>query len=1091
MRALSSPSGKGVEERRRTNAGKERRREAETATRKAMKGKVALKLVSWNVNSFAQREVDVETLFAHEKPDVFFVCETFQTRYKSGIIPPLAFVGSIISMPDHSSRRGCRASMAIAFLTKRKGLLRRVSAHEGRSWQMLEVSNAKIRFVGLYASPSASKQEWLDINSTLKRLRAKQGRMIVCGDLNASHPSWSPSGKTRGGNALQTMIKPLQQRAPRATADEIGKRLPSCRGRQQRRALFVLRAPRGVTHPFPAMDGSMSGSTIDLMLIAGWKGKLPPTPTILTSPAACASDHLPIAMTISIRQEQRGRAKEVFLPTPHRRNEETMKAAALLYQTKLPRLAAKLRACGSKIAFDAHVHELQATIRKPWMLKVKPRPQRHTAGWSATADRVAKWRSKIVRRALSEKGTAEDWKVKRRLDREIKRLVRAKAHLRRQTTIDSLRKDASALSLADVAARIKKIQDATNDASRIGEELNPRDFTKFFADKPAPTHMVALRKYTLPAEMEEIYRQAIRRAKKGKAAGPDGVPMELLQICPAAFAELMFELFAAGARLKCVMEDWDVSILVPIYKKKGLIAVPANNRPLRLVLILRKIFEMGTTVRMVRECPDELEQYGFNEKSMALTPVAMVVSAASMSYVMTILLDLIKAYDLVQRDQVMAIVDEEHSFDTAGMVASLLQPSTVTTMGDDTKLQRIVNVGLTQGGPASPALYNKTANVLIRRVLHALRIVDDVGCPAPVKAFADDIAFQLASDVAAAIALRAATSWASDMLMRFNLDRGKSVELIDDGKQQNVCRTLGGDALRGSQSDKYLGVGLPARGARIETVESRVDGASATLATLKLSKALVRGMDMRKATEMHAAFHKSKWTYGCFLTPMSTRLRRKIDGLDAGFISATLTAVTLKSSRNTLKCARALLRMDSPELVRKIMANQFVAQINRTSQDECLPRHVRQRAIAAKQELPKVPLLQRLVPNLEKPWEPADIQAEREMEWERAFEGRKRRPPTPGRGEDKLPWGLRLLPPWTRALVARYFFATFPIIEKKAMVHGKKKYLAAEKTPAEVKALRTLRMLHVQWSGERDDLDEVRYALEVLRGRGSRGRYEQ
>ena len=86
-------------------------------------------------------------------------------------------------------------------------------------------------------------------------------------------------------------------------------------------------------------------------------------------------------------------------------------------------------------------------------------------------------------------------------------------------------------------------------------------------------------------------------------------------------------------------------------------------------------------------------------------------------------------------------------------------------------------------------------------------------------------------------------------------------------------------------------------------------------------------------------------------------------------------------------------------------------------------------------------------------------------------------PPPPGRGKEKLPWGLRLLPPWTRALVARYFFATFPIIEKEEKVDEKKKYLAPEKTPAEVKALSSLRMLHVEWSGERDDLDEVRYAL--------------
>lgn len=120
---------------------------------------------------------------------------------------------------------------------------------------------------------------------------------------------------------------------------------------------------------------------------------------------------------------------------------------------------------------------------------------------------------------------------------------------------------------------------------------------------------------------------------------------------------------------------------------------------------------------------------------MTLTIMAMVKSAASLLYTMTILLDFIKAYDLVQRDQVMTIVDEENNVEMAGMVASLLKPSTVTKMGDETKISKVINLRLTQGGPESPALYNKTKNILIRRVLHALKIAEDDGCLAPLKAF--------------------------------------------------------------------------------------------------------------------------------------------------------------------------------------------------------------------------------------------------------------------------------------------------------------------------------------------------------------------
>lgn len=93
---------------------------------------------------------------------------------------------------------------------------------------------------------------------------------------------------------------------------------------------------------------------------------------------------------------------------------------------------------------------------------------------------------------------------KRSLNREIKRFLGAKAHLRRLITVEDLLKDSRSFFLSEVAARNKKIHDATDGASRLGDELKPRNFTEFFADKPDPQSLVALRKYTLPVEIKTI-----------------------------------------------------------------------------------------------------------------------------------------------------------------------------------------------------------------------------------------------------------------------------------------------------------------------------------------------------------------------------------------------------------------------------------------------------------------------------------------------------------------------------------------------------------------------------------------------------------
>lgn len=236
--------------------------------------------------------------------------------------------------------------------------------------------------------------------------------------------------------------------------------------------------------------------------------------------------------------------------------------------------------------------------------------------------------------------------------------------------------------------------------------------------------------------------------------------MELFQISSAAFSEILYELIAIGERMKCIMKHWEVSIFIPIYKKNELILVPANNRPLRLIFILRKIFGIETMVKIVKSCPDELEQYGFNYKLMALKSVAMALSNN--------LAALCDKY-FARCHQSLRTGSERSGHGHSRQEAqirdckndlTLLQPSTVTTMGEETEMSEVVNVGLTHGDPASPALDNKTKNILIRRVLHALKIVDDENFLVPPKAFANEIYLQLASDVAAKLQCeRRAAGW--------------------------------------------------------------------------------------------------------------------------------------------------------------------------------------------------------------------------------------------------------------------------------------------------------------------------------------------
>lgn len=253
-----------------------------------------------------------------------------------------------------------------------------------------------------------------------------------------------------------------------------------------------------------------------------------------------------------------------------------------------------------------------------------------------------------------------------------------------------------------------------------------------YVDKQKLGEAVPLRMFLLDPQMEVRMELAIRKAKSGKAPGPDGVAMELFKIYPGTFANVLYELFAACARLVCVVAGWDESILIPLYKK-GLMELVKNYWPLRLILVLRTIFEMAADAAFVSESCDEPQQFGFQARTSAIAPALIVEEGMKRPGVISSALDLTQAYDFVNRPGLMKLTEAAHTEQNCGMIAMLVQPATVWTQGDETKTRRIRDIGVTQGGPASPRLYNLAGNELIRMMMEAVRDHLRQGDPSPVK----------------------------------------------------------------------------------------------------------------------------------------------------------------------------------------------------------------------------------------------------------------------------------------------------------------------------------------------------------------------
>lgn len=64
-------------------------------------------------------------------------------------------------------------------------------------------------------------------------------------------------------------------------------------------------------------------------------------------------------------------------------------------------------------------------------------------------------------------------------------------------------------------------------------------------------------------------KQALKQMKNGKAAGDDGLQVEILKMGGPEIVEWMVRLFDTAFREEKVLEDWQQAVICPIYKSKG------------------------------------------------------------------------------------------------------------------------------------------------------------------------------------------------------------------------------------------------------------------------------------------------------------------------------------------------------------------------------------------------------------------------------------------------------------------------------------------------------------------------------------------
>jgi len=383
-----------------------------------------------------------------------------------------------------------------------------------------------------------------------------------------------------------------------------------------------------------------------------------------------------------------------------------------------------------------------------------------------------------------------------------------------------------------------------------------------------------------PEPLKHEVEQALGAIQKGKACGPDEVPIELLQNGGPELITALHQLIVTIWRTGQWPQDWCDSTCVPILKK-GDAKVCDNYRTLSLVSHSSKIL-LNIILERLRgklELETAPEQAGFRkgrgtQNHLVSLNVLTEKARASKRKLFFCFVDFQKAFDSVNHARLWrAMTELGFSEHLIRLIASLYDRarSKVRIAGRSSTSfhpQR----GTRQGCPLSPYLFNLFAEVLMRTALleyNGGARID--GIRISNLRYADDILLVSETRAGLQAFLRALEGASNELRLTINVSKTVAMAL----NTTTVQCTVYGKSVPIAKSVKYLGVLFEDDASGSGEFRSRLAQGYARLASLR---PLLRRRDL--STKLKARLIQSLVfpivTYGCEAWSLTKDERAKL-----------------------------------------------------------------------------------------------------------------------------------------------------------------------------------------------------------------------
>lgn len=653
----------------------------------------------------------LETLFTLLNLDILCLTETW-----ADTSPPQTplFTAHVLgySSPNRHRRGG-----GVTILSKLP--IKQLRATSSREFQSVSIRTPNgITISACYLAPNLplakSTKSILPLHADIR------GPTIICGDFNARTRDWDSSHNTNG-SSLRSFI---------------------------RRFNLQVSAPGNPTFK--------NSSVVDIFLSKG----LTPT-TCLTESGTWDTDHK-LALCI-FSQDLPLLTRKVPLKMVN--DPKLKEKASREYKAKIPNLTNTLLTCQSAEHLETISADFVTILHHPFNGTYSAKPRRFRLGWNHHLDNLAKKRNKLIKRN-GKTPTLDLQRQIKDMDKEIRRKRRTNIRISRMKHAKDIE------SLPPTEAAIRFARKRCTLYSKPEPTIQGETMTTHLQSLQTHDAKIKPTTFTPTPTFDNMVHSALLRSPSSRAPGPDGITVEMLRIEPTICAKFITTLWRTVGILGHIPENLRNGTITPVYKN-GDSAKPGSYRPICLVSHIRKVISSALNVWLTQTYRFHPYQFGFTADSGTEVATLNASALATSTHHHFAILDLKGAYDRVRRDMLLQLCYERLPLDLARSIQNLLVPLEVSSKNSTTQLKAKITLGVPQGDPLSPSLYNIFMDTFMERYNSVGQSISKT----PAQCYADDVILSALTAPGLQILLDIASQWSSHTHMTWSIAKCHALSL--------------------------------------------------------------------------------------------------------------------------------------------------------------------------------------------------------------------------------------------------------------------------------------------------------------------------